>query len=248
MPRSASCSPTAALPERLREPLERIQNDLFDVGADLSVPFGIGDRLRVDQPHVERLEQLCDEFNAELPPLKSFVLPGGTPAAARLHVARTTCRRAERDALTADGGERDQPARARLPEPALGLPLHRGTLGERRRGPRRTALETRGLALLLHRRLRQPLDDLRERRGRRRARQHDRGAGLQRPSHGARAGRERDDLHRREDGVQVAHDADRRTRRRRRRPRARRDCGSPPRRTSARPRSRPSASACRASR
>ena len=91
------------LPERLREPLERIQNDLFDVGADLAVPFGIGDRLRVEQAHVDRIEQLCDEFNADLPMLKSFVLPGGTPAAARLHVARTTCRRAERDALTADG-------------------------------------------------------------------------------------------------------------------------------------------------
>jgi cob(I)alamin adenosyltransferase len=91
-----------ALPERLREPLERIQNELFDVGADLSVPFGIGERLRVAQPHVNRLEQLCDEFNADLPTLKSFVLPGGTDAAARLHVARTTCRRAERDALTAD--------------------------------------------------------------------------------------------------------------------------------------------------
>jgi cob(I)alamin adenosyltransferase len=91
------------LPTTLREPLERIQNDLFDVGADLSVPFGIGDRLRVEQTHVERLEQLCDDFNADLPMLKSFVLPGGTPAAARLHVARTTCRRAERDALTADG-------------------------------------------------------------------------------------------------------------------------------------------------
>jgi len=89
------------LPDRLREPLERIQNDLFDVGADLSVPYGIGDRLRVEQAHVARLEQLCDDFNAELPMLKSFVLPGGTPAAARLHVARTTCRRAERDALTA---------------------------------------------------------------------------------------------------------------------------------------------------
>jgi cob(I)alamin adenosyltransferase len=89
------------LPERLREPLARIQNDLFDVGADLSVPYGIGDRLRVEQAHVDRLEQLCDEFNAELPMLKSFVLPGGTSAAARLHVARTTCRRAERDALTA---------------------------------------------------------------------------------------------------------------------------------------------------
>jgi cob(I)alamin adenosyltransferase len=90
------------LPEPLRGPLERIQNDLFDVGADLSVPFGIGDRLRVEDAQVERLEQLCDDFNADLPMLKSFVLPGGTPAAARLHVARTTCRRAERDALTAN--------------------------------------------------------------------------------------------------------------------------------------------------
>jgi cob(I)alamin adenosyltransferase len=90
------------LPAFLRDPLERIQNDLFDVGADLSVPFGIGDRLRVEQPHVDRLERLCDDFNADLPTLKSFVLPGGTPAAAQLHVARTTCRRAERDALTAN--------------------------------------------------------------------------------------------------------------------------------------------------
>jgi cob(I)alamin adenosyltransferase len=90
------------LPEPLRGPLERVQNDLFDVGADLSVPFGIGDRLRVEDAHVERLERLCDDFNADLPMLKSFVLPGGTPAAARLHVARTTCRRAERDALTAN--------------------------------------------------------------------------------------------------------------------------------------------------
>ena len=88
---------------RLREPLERIQNDLFDVGADLSVPYGVTDRLRVDQSHVDRLEALCDELNAELPMLKSFVLPGGTEAAARLHVARTICRRAERDALVADG-------------------------------------------------------------------------------------------------------------------------------------------------
>jgi cob(I)alamin adenosyltransferase len=90
------------LPERLRAPLEQVQNDLFDVGADLSVPFGVSDRLRVDQQHVDRLEQLCDEFNAELPMLKSFVLPGGTEAAARLHVARTTCRRAEREALVAN--------------------------------------------------------------------------------------------------------------------------------------------------
>jgi cob(I)alamin adenosyltransferase len=91
------------LPEALRVPLGRIQNDLFDVGADLSVPYGIGDRLRVEQAHVGRLEGLCDDFNADLPMLKSFVLPGGTPAAARLHVARATCRRAERDALVAEG-------------------------------------------------------------------------------------------------------------------------------------------------
>ena len=93
----------ADLPAALRTPLERIQNDLFDVGADLSLPFGITDRLRIEQPAIDRLEVLCDEFNADLPELRSFVLPGGTEAAARLHVARTTCRRAERDALVADG-------------------------------------------------------------------------------------------------------------------------------------------------
>ena len=92
----------AGLPEHLRAPLSRIQNDLFDVGADLSVPFGVTDRLRVEQAAVDRLERLCDELNAELPMLKSFILPGGTEAAARLHVARTTCRRAERDALAAN--------------------------------------------------------------------------------------------------------------------------------------------------
>jgi cob(I)alamin adenosyltransferase len=91
------------LPERLREPLELVQNDLFDVGADLCVPFGVTDRLRVEQSHIDRLEAFCDEFNAELPMLKSFVLPGGTEAAARLHVARTICRRSEREALAADG-------------------------------------------------------------------------------------------------------------------------------------------------
>jgi cob(I)alamin adenosyltransferase len=93
----------ATLSERLREPLERIQNELFDVGADLCVPYGVTDRLRVEQAAVDHLEQLCDDLNADLPTLKSFVLPGGTEAAARLHVARTICRRAERDALAADG-------------------------------------------------------------------------------------------------------------------------------------------------
>ena len=87
------------VPEVMREPLTRIQNELFDVGADLSVPWGVTDRLRVEQPLIDALERLCDDFNADLPELRSFVLPGGTEAAARLHVARTICRRAERDVL-----------------------------------------------------------------------------------------------------------------------------------------------------
>jgi cob(I)alamin adenosyltransferase len=86
-------------PDAMREPLERIQNELFDVGADLSVPWGVTDRLRVEQGMIDRLEADCDAFNAELPELRSFVLPGGTEASARLHVARTICRRAERDVL-----------------------------------------------------------------------------------------------------------------------------------------------------
>jgi cob(I)alamin adenosyltransferase len=90
------------LPPRFRPWLERTQNELFDVGADLSVPFGITDRLRVTQDSVDNLERLCDELNADLPELRSFVLPGGTEAAARLHVARTVCRRAERDAIAAN--------------------------------------------------------------------------------------------------------------------------------------------------
>jgi cob(I)alamin adenosyltransferase len=84
-----------ALPEAMRVPLGRIQNELFDLGADLSVPFAEDDRLRVTGEQVAELERLCDEFNAELAPLKSFVLPGGSEAAARLHVCRTVCRRAE---------------------------------------------------------------------------------------------------------------------------------------------------------
>jgi cob(I)alamin adenosyltransferase len=90
------------LPSKLREPLERIQNELFDLGADLSVPYAEADeRLRVEQEQVDELEALCDRFNERLVPLKSFVLPGGTQAAAQLHVARTVCRRAEIEALAA---------------------------------------------------------------------------------------------------------------------------------------------------
>lgn len=90
-------------PETIREVLVRVQNELFDLGADLSVPIENAARLRVTQEQVDRLEDECDRFNAELPDLKSFVLPGGTEAAARLHVARTVCRRAEREALVAAG-------------------------------------------------------------------------------------------------------------------------------------------------
>lgn len=83
------------------ERLERVQNDLFDVGADLSVPVEVEGRLRVTQEQIDGLERACDDWNEELPALKSFVLPGGTEPAARLHAARTVCRRAEREALAA---------------------------------------------------------------------------------------------------------------------------------------------------
>jgi len=78
------------------ERLVRVQNELFDLGADLSVPFVADDgRLRVSQGAIDRLERDCDEANAPLPELRSFVLPGGSEAASRLHVARAVCRRAE---------------------------------------------------------------------------------------------------------------------------------------------------------
>ena len=85
----------------IREVLLRVQNELFDLGADVSVPLEHEGRLRATQEQVDRLEAECDRFNAELPELTSFVLPGGGETAARLHVARTICRRAEREALVA---------------------------------------------------------------------------------------------------------------------------------------------------
>ena len=84
--------------------LERIQQMLFDLGADLSVPYEEGDgKLRVTKEYVDRLEAWCDEANAPLSELTSFVLPGGNETAARLHVARAACRRAEREVLAAAG-------------------------------------------------------------------------------------------------------------------------------------------------
>jgi len=95
------------------ERLERVQNELFDLGADLSVPFAAGDgKLRVTQEYVDRLEADCDEANAPLPELRSFVLPGGTEAASRLHVARAACRRAEREVIEAARGRPVNPLAA----------------------------------------------------------------------------------------------------------------------------------------
>lgn len=88
-------------PAPTRDVLTRVQNELFDLGADLAVPMEHESRLRVTQAQVDALERDCDDFNDELPELKSFVLPGGSEVAVRLHVARTICRRAEREALTA---------------------------------------------------------------------------------------------------------------------------------------------------
>jgi len=85
------------LPESFARWLGRVQNDLLDLGADLSVPASpTGSRLRVDASYTQWLEHALDEVNATLEPLRSFVIPGGTPAAAHLHVCRTVCRRAER--------------------------------------------------------------------------------------------------------------------------------------------------------
>jgi cob(I)alamin adenosyltransferase len=82
------------------DPIPRVQNELFDLGADFAVPYVEGDgKLRIEQSQIDALEADCDRFNEQLEPLKSFVLPGGTETGARLHLARTVCRRAELTAL-----------------------------------------------------------------------------------------------------------------------------------------------------
>jgi cob(I)alamin adenosyltransferase len=105
---------THPLPDAMDEWLGRIQNDLFDLGADLCVPEdGRADRqssrertrLRVQPDQVAWLEARCDEVNERLPPLTSFVLAGGAPAAALLHLARTVCRRAERETVALAASE-----------------------------------------------------------------------------------------------------------------------------------------------
>ncbi len=90
--------------------LARIQNDLFDVGADLCVPGQDGDRLRVTDAQCARLEAEVQAMNALIPPLRSFVLPGGSAGAAHAHLARTVVRRAERLVVTLAAGEPVNPA------------------------------------------------------------------------------------------------------------------------------------------
>jgi cob(I)alamin adenosyltransferase len=90
--------------QRVLAVLRQVQNDLFDAGADLSTPVVADPKyppLRITQAYIDRLEAWCDEFNEPLPALTSFILPGGSPLSAFLHVARTVARRAERSAWTA---------------------------------------------------------------------------------------------------------------------------------------------------
>jgi cob(I)alamin adenosyltransferase len=106
------------LPAGLAQVLARVQNELFDVGADLATPVTEAPEyppLRIDEAYITRLEGECDSYNAGLPVLRSFLLPGGSPGATLLHVARTATRRAERSAWAAAGehGESVSPLPAR---------------------------------------------------------------------------------------------------------------------------------------
>jgi cob(I)alamin adenosyltransferase len=103
-----------APPEGIVAPLRQIQNDLFDVGADLATPIVENPEyppLRVTERQVERLEGWCDAFNSDLPKLDSFILPGGTPAAAYLHIARVVTRRAERSTWAVIAADPDRTSR-----------------------------------------------------------------------------------------------------------------------------------------
>jgi cob(I)alamin adenosyltransferase len=96
--------------EQITRILRQIQNDLFDAGADLSTPVIENPKsppLRIPQSYIDRLEAWCDEYNESLPALNSFVLPGGSPLSALLHVARTVTRRAERSAWAAVAEHQD---------------------------------------------------------------------------------------------------------------------------------------------
>lgn len=101
------------LPDEVDEVLRFIQNELFDLGADLSNPLAADYEyppLRIEQACIDRLEHWCDHFGESLPKLRSFILPGGSPGAAHLHLARTVVRRAERAAWEAVAHYGEQPA------------------------------------------------------------------------------------------------------------------------------------------
>ncbi|HET9127276.1 MAG TPA: cob(I)yrinic acid a,c-diamide adenosyltransferase [Propionibacteriaceae bacterium] len=113
-----------SLPGELADVLRVVQNELFDVGADLSTPLRDDPPwppLRIADDSVERLEHWCDLFGDALPTLRSFVLPGGTPVSAHLHVARTVCRRAERAAWAAREAYGVDSASAGSPEGSGGV-------------------------------------------------------------------------------------------------------------------------------
>ncbi len=106
------------LPEEVRTVLRHVQNELFDCGADLSNPLASDppyEPLRVIQPYIDRLEAWCDRFGDPLPPLRSFILPGGTRTAALLHLARNVVRRAERTAWAAVEAYGTEPASGKAP-------------------------------------------------------------------------------------------------------------------------------------
>jgi cob(I)alamin adenosyltransferase len=96
--------------ESLGRQLRRIQNDLFDLGADIATPGEVEGALRITTGQVERLEHEIDAMNADLEPLRSFILPGGSPGVAALHLARTVVRRAERSAVALSQAEQVNPA------------------------------------------------------------------------------------------------------------------------------------------
>jgi cob(I)alamin adenosyltransferase len=101
---AASAGASDPMAKKIKDVLSAIQHDLFDLGADLCIPGAPdekeGAKLRIQSSQTERLEKTIDEFNEPLAPLNSFVLPGGTPLASALHIARTVTRRAERRAVT----------------------------------------------------------------------------------------------------------------------------------------------------
>jgi len=115
------------LPDEVRTVLRHIQNELFDCGADLSNPLAENppyEPLRIIQPNIDRLEAWCDEFGDPLPPLRSFILPGGTQTASFLHLARSVVRRAERAGWAAAEAYGTEPGTYDRPGGVNPLALH----------------------------------------------------------------------------------------------------------------------------